>query len=233
VAVALDAKSEFSASKDGLTSTTDATFTVGAGSNRALVVALCTESVTGSAPTAPTCRWDSTGTNQSMTLITTMSDNRDTHDCKIFLFGLVAPTSGLKTLDISGCNANTDFVFAYISFTGVDQTGGTTTFKNAITNGVANGTAITATVTTNVNDGSVCSFGGNNGAPTVNQTAWNVEALTTFSTNYQKGCYAIASGTSVAHTLTQTIANANYAAMAINQFTAASASNPLMPQIWI
>lgn len=231
--VAIDAKSNWSTSQNAVTSFTDASFTIGSGSNRALVVALVCEATTGNSPTAPTVNWDSTGTNQSMTLIATMSDNRQAHDIRIFLFSLVAPTSGNKTLSVAGLNANVDSLIAYISFTGVDQTGGTITFRNAITSAVGNGTTLTATVTSAIGDAVIAIFGSNSGSVSVNQTAWtNVQVGTTFGSDGYTGNYAIAVGTSTAMTLTQSAGNCNYAAMDI---LAASVGGIFMPpgQIWM
>src|ERR1700757_205342 len=219
MAVALDAKSNWSASHNAVASFTDASFTVGAGANRALVVALVVETTSGSNPTAPTANWDSTGTNQPMLLLRTQTDTGNAN-ISSFLFGLAAPTSGLKTLSIAGLTAPSDSFVSYISFTGADQTGGTTTFKNATGSFVGSGLTITASPAANAGDAVVSVFGGNDGTPTVNQTAWAAAALTTASTDYWISNYALATGT-MAMTMTQgssTHCNAN--AVVINQFQA-------------
>lgn len=112
----------------------DLTFTVGAGSNRALVAQIHFASDPGTV----TVTWDNGGTNQAMTQIISASGTA------VFakLWGLVAPTSGTHTLHLAntnpvGCN------LAAISFTGASQVGGATTFPNSISN---TGTSTTATV---------------------------------------------------------------------------------------
>lgn len=215
MAVAIDAVGGLIAAHTGVTSFTDATFTVGSGTNRALVVGLVIEATP---PTTPTVNWDSAGTNQAMTLIATMSDARQSNAIKIYLFGLIAPTSGAKTLNVGGLVSGNNTTLAYAAFTGADQTGGTTTFKNAVTNGAGSGTSLSATVTTVNGDAALSMFGGNDGALTLNQTAWASQVLLT--SDLYKGCYGLAVGASVVLTATQSTANSNFAAMAINQASA-------------
>lgn len=228
--VVIDAKSNFTAAQS-VASFTNNTFTVGAGINRALLVALACEGV---APTAPTCNWDSTGANQAMTLIATDVDNRESSPVRIFLFGLVNPTAGLKTLSVAGLNTSTSSIIAYISFNGVDQTGGATTFKNSQVNSTGTGTVLTATVVTNAGDAALAMFSSNAGGATFNQTAWpSTQGTTSASVNGYNGNYGIASGASVALTQTQSTAHdQGFVATALNQLTAAAAPDVLMPQAW-
>jgi hypothetical protein len=125
-----------------LASTTN--MTVGSGSNRALVVLLLfnNSSVTGVSVT-----WDYGGTNQAMSLIS--SSLTDTSlEPLTQLWGLVNPASGNLTLQMAwttGCNV----AVGAVSFTGVDQTGGTTTFKAATpTLGTSASQSITISSTT-------------------------------------------------------------------------------------
>ena len=223
MAVALDAKLGFGSSHNALTTFTDTAFTVGSGSNRVLVVALSVEVSSGSPPTTPTANWDSTGTNQSMSLIHTQSDSNDPN-ISSYLFGLVAPTSGNKTLSIAALTSTSDSLIAYISFTGADQTGGTTTFKNA-TGSIASATSITETPTANSGDAVVAVFGGNDGTPSVNQTSWSAATLTTLTTDYWIANYALATG-SMSMTMTQgSTAFCNGNAMVINQAASGVALN--------
>ena len=106
--------------------------TVGAGANRALIIMIAFGSP-ALAPTGITLTWDSGGTNQAMTQIAFSAGTNITAG----IWGLVAPTSGNKTLAVSWTNANESWVSG-VCFTGVDQTGGTTSFPNAAANtGVA------------------------------------------------------------------------------------------------
>ena len=102
--------------------------TVGTGSKRALVVSLNFGYGTGIPPSAVSVHWDSTGTNQAMTQIVSGSDT--SIDAEVQLWGLVAPTSGNKTLSVSWTGNAEVFVVA-ISFVNVNQTGGSTTFPNS------------------------------------------------------------------------------------------------------
>ncbi len=210
MAVVFDALTDYGISHNSVTSFTDTRHTVGSGSNRALIVALSAEATL---PTAPTCNWDSAGTNQSMTAIASIARSTST---KTWLFCLVAPTSGAKTLNVASLGTAADVIVAYISFTGADQTGGTTTFKNAISS-TATETTNTKTVTTVSGDGVVGMFSGNDGTPTVNQTAWTSAAVTTASIDFHIGNFAIAAGATTVMSMTQTSAPDTGVALAINQ----------------
>lgn len=121
--------------------------TVGTGANRALV-AYITLLASGAAPTGVTAVWDSGGTNQSMTLIDSFTNASDfgASPQLVLMFGLVAPTSGNKTLTISWTNS-ANYSIGAASFTGASQVGGTTTFANATHTQDVTGTSTTATST--------------------------------------------------------------------------------------
>lgn len=230
MAVALDAKSSFSASKNGVLSYTDNTFTVGSGANRALVVAICAESTT--AQTAPTVTWDTTNSSQPMTVISSLSAAH-THSLTMFLYGLTAPTAGNRTLTVSGLSSSTDSIFAYISFTGANQTGGVTTFKNSTSFSTAGVTTLTASIATVISDGVVAIFGGNDGTPTTNNSTWSPSALTTFGTDNYVANFFIATGTTTDMTLTQgSAAEASVVAAAIAQAAAAGQTEDMWHQSW-
>lgn len=221
MAIALDAKGNFSASHDGVLSYTDASFTVGSGSNRALIVGIACEATTGNHPTAPTANWDSTGTNQSMTLLSACTLQLAlSSDFSLFLFGLVAPTSGNKTLSIAAMHAGADSIVAMISFTGVDQTGGTTTFKNGGTGHNAT-TTISYAPTTVSGDAVVTVFGTGFGGESFNQTVWAALAQTTLLAFNYDGQYALATGTTTTMTMTQGgAADEIYSGVVLNQVSA-------------
>jgi hypothetical protein len=126
VAVAFQAKGTSQTTSVAATSTTFTKLTVASGSNLGLVVAICF----GGNPGAFTKKnWDDTGTPQALTQIITATESDNLGFA--YLFGLVNPTLGAKTLAITWTNS-VDFCYDAVSFTGVDQTGGATTFKNAI-----------------------------------------------------------------------------------------------------
>lgn len=147
------------------------TLTVGSGTNRALVAGIIISST--SAPTSVTAVWDSGGTNQSMTQIGTGTSTTTSTMQYIFLFGLLAPTSGNKTLAFSWTNAASNGGYASaISFTGVNQTSVAAAFINFNTNNLsANPSTITITTTSG---NATVEFGGDfSGAPSAtNQTLW-------------------------------------------------------------
>lgn len=105
---------------------TTPSFTVGSGSNRAMVAGLMVfwSSTVG----VLTVKWDAAGTNQTLTAITGATATSSDGAISI-LYGLVAPTSGAKTLTVS---ATQPFFInvSILTVTGANQTGGTTTFTH-------------------------------------------------------------------------------------------------------
>lgn len=148
--VAFDAVGATAAGKSGVGVTTvDLTdLTIGAGSNRALViqVAFIGTAGGGSAPTGVTWNWDQTGTPQALTQIGT--DTTTANGQIVQLWGRVNPTSGNKTLRGSWTNSQ-EVVVQAVSWTGADQTGGTTTFAHftSATSGAATTTPATVDIT--------------------------------------------------------------------------------------
>lgn len=94
------------------------TFTVGSGSKRYLVAGICWNPQANS---ISSLAWDPSGTNQALTQITTVNVSGAVGRCE--LWGLVAPTSGNKTLTATFSSSTTQVVMGAISFTGVNQTG--------------------------------------------------------------------------------------------------------------
>ena len=144
MAVAFDA-----AGTEGRSGAAQTTFdytglTVGVISNGALGVLLMFDSggVSGVA-----AHWDSAGANQAMTSIGTVS----TPGGRLSqAFGLVAPVAGNKTLHLNWTGAAEVYVVA-VSWSGVDQTGGGTTFKNYTSQSASTSTP-SITVTSAVGD---------------------------------------------------------------------------------
>ena len=109
----------------GATGQTSATLTVGA-SATALLVWL---QFTNNTPTAPVAVWDSGGTNQSMTLITSASATMATGS--VYLFGLVKPASGAKTLKCTWTGTGTGHMCA-MSFLGATSASVALAFTNGV-----------------------------------------------------------------------------------------------------
>lgn len=135
-AVAVDATGTADTLTNNATAATFTNITVGSGSNRALVVLFEWGQGGTTAPTNVACTWDTAGgspTNQAMTAITGTANSRSTTGPNRIsysvLFGLVAPTPGNKTLTCTWTTAGYVYLNA-ISFTGVAQAGGATSFPN-------------------------------------------------------------------------------------------------------
>ena len=114
------------ASYTGLT-TTSATTT----NNGAIIVFIWSDP---GFSTPSTVVWDLTGANKSFTLIGSVNDVSLTGSVE--MWGLVNPTSyGNKTITITSPIANNGYYqVCAMSLTGVNQTGGTTTFANFTSN---------------------------------------------------------------------------------------------------
>lgn len=139
-AVALDAAGT-SASASTVLSPFDFTgVTVGAGANRALVAQINFSLETVGSVTVT---WDQGGTNQAMGQI--VCANGAGAVGRSCLYGLVAPTSGNKTLRVTW-TGTTDIIVDAVAWTGVDQTGGTTSFAHS-TSATGNSVAPSVTVT--------------------------------------------------------------------------------------
>ena len=100
--------------------------TVGAGSDRAIGLSIVWLNDPG---VVSVCRWDDGVSNQSLTEILKVVRSTGT-SWTVGLYGLVAPVSGNKTLRLTWANA-TEYAMNTVAWTGVDQTGGTTSFPNA------------------------------------------------------------------------------------------------------
>lgn len=130
MAIVFDAQGAPAGSGDakasGVTTIDFNNLTVGAGSNRALVVQI---SFSHTLVSAVSVTWDQGGANQACALIVTVN-GADLLSGRVDLWGLIAPTSGNKILRVSWTTAS-DVVVDAVSWTGVDQTGGATSFPNS------------------------------------------------------------------------------------------------------
>ena len=111
----------------GTTGLTDTGLTVGASAN---CVMYCVSITTANAVSGITAVWDSGGTNQAMTTIVSLL-NTTAGNLYAYIFGLVGPVTGNKTFKVSGWTSTvTDISIFGVSFTGVNQAGGATTWNN-------------------------------------------------------------------------------------------------------
>jgi hypothetical protein len=127
------------------------TFGVAAGSNLLLVAAVY---VNGST-TTPTATWDSGGTNQAMTLVPTSPAS---NAMNVFLYILIAPTVGTKTLHVAGIGTRVTSIGA-IAFSGADQTTGIVTADTVKNTGTTVGGETTGAVTSTATGATVGAAG--------------------------------------------------------------------------
>lgn len=119
---------------------TDSTLTIPSGSNLGLVAAV-SYGGTGITcpPTGVTVTWNGVG----LSLITSQAAADSIHSCST-LWGLVNPATGNHSLTSTWTGAVSDALIGGVSFSGVNQTGGSTSFIAATP---ATGTADPSTVT--------------------------------------------------------------------------------------
>jgi len=166
MAVALDATGT-SVVTSGSSPVSFNNLTVGSGANRALLVFLTWNGSPGTVAVA----WDSSGTNQSCAAIGSSPYNITTTDGVVYngLWGLVAPTSGNKTLQIT-FSSGTLLAVDAMSFTGANQAGGSTTFANVNTASGLSST-LTLTVTATASDAAATNWVTDNAVTSMTQTA--------------------------------------------------------------
>jgi hypothetical protein len=134
--VAFDAAATVPASSTGSSgsSQTLASMTVGSTANRALIVKLTGYTPSGGITPVASVTW---GT-QSLTLISGFSYSPAAFagsSYRVELWGLVNPTSGNQTITVNYGGAWNNWSISAVSFSGVDQTGGATTFYNSTASG--------------------------------------------------------------------------------------------------
>jgi hypothetical protein len=197
MAVAFDAKPTgsspvFDVSFTGATSVDLTTMTVGASAN-ALVGGICFSAAVSSV----VLHWDSAGTNQLMTQIGTATAGSGATLVNVYLFGLLAPTTGAKNLHATWTTSSDGYCSA-ISWTGVDQGAFATSFINFTSHADTNVTPVTVTVPTTVGNATV-SWMANHGVDAtgaLNQTLWTEDSAGTLN---QAAQYNLSAGTSTLH----------------------------------
>lgn len=115
------------ASTNLATSVTYTGLTIAAGSNLVLAVSIVWLSTPGAITVA---NWDNAGTPQALGAAIQTATGVNGHVASVF--GLVAPTTGNKTLQITW-TSTTEYAVNCVAFNGADQTGGATTFSNSNT----------------------------------------------------------------------------------------------------
>jgi len=195
MAVAFDAKSTASTTANGATSiTTTANLTITAGSNMALTVQI----LWSVAVTSPSVTWDTGGTNQACTAVTGAAAS---NTAQAQIWGLVNPTTGAKATKAQW-TTSADVVINQISWSGVDQTGGATSFPNGAS-GTGNSNSDSVSVTgTSTSTAIVACFATKTGSYTATS---NTNAFTnnTPSTMSSAGNYKVPSA-SGANSMTAT-----------------------------
>ncbi|UPT97249.1 hypothetical protein J4G48_0003440 [Bradyrhizobium barranii subsp. apii] len=220
MAVAFDAQGHDGNGGSSSTSYSSSTvITVGSGSNRALVVYLMFVFGGGSGlPTGISVTWNGV----AMTPITGASFSDVTAGTSIIAYGLVNPASGANTLSASWTGSRFTSVAA-ISFTGVDQTGGATSFAHGAGNhGNAGGNA-SVTVTSATGNITAAAYT-NDGSSTFTATSPTqdfVDLTSNSAMNHTAG--------SASNTMTATQGGTNWVAAGVD--VVAAAADVLMGQI--
>ena len=125
--VALDANaSSVATSAANITTITNSNLTVGSGSNRCLVAQFISYNSSNSTISGLAMTWNGTAMTQIGT--TTVFDG--TNVLSVYLFGLVNPASGNNSAVATWTNNSNNTALNVTSFTGCNQTGGTTTFAH-------------------------------------------------------------------------------------------------------
>lgn len=145
MAVALDTAGTKLVSAGGVTTAIYTGVNVGSGANRALI-ALCNLSASSPSPAPVSAHWDSAGTNQAMTLLTTIDGSVVSSPwAYVAIFELLAPTpgNGLNLKVDWNAGAAMQLKMVAMSFTGVNQSGGVSSFTTTTNSG----TSATDTIT--------------------------------------------------------------------------------------
>lgn len=144
--VVFDAQSTTDNRVGAVATSSDTNLTVGSGANRALIVQIAWGAATP--PNITGVHWDSAGSNQALTLIT--GTDATSGQMRVALYGYASAgsplTSGNKTLKVDWASNVTDGYVSAVAYTGVDQTGGATSFAHGAT-GSGTNNAVTKAIT--------------------------------------------------------------------------------------
>lgn len=192
------------------TSTNYTGITIASGSNSALVFTMGFEqNVSGVSAT-----WDSGGTNQVMTVVNSQQEN--TWPRWVYIFGLLAPTTGNKTLAISWTTSSVGRMNG-VAFDGVLQTSTAAAFTNAA-NGNGNAANPSLVVTTSSGDATVCALMASNGPSAESQTL-----IMRTSSAHGSSTYALSTGSSDTHSWTLGAITYGICGIRINQLASGRA----------
>jgi hypothetical protein len=175
MAVTFDAKGTADATSNGATGQNFTNLTITGGLSNSALVAQFAFSLKTIASLA--VKWDNAGTPQSMTSI--VAANGTGTVARAELWGLIAPTSGNKTLNAAWTGAS-DICVQAVSWSGVDQAGGTTSFAHSTSaTGTANaspGTHNSLAITSAVNNATMDAVCGDAATyNSVNQTSTYID----------------------------------------------------------
>lgn len=125
--------------------------TIGSGSNRALVAVLLFGGGNAGAASSISVTWNGVSLSQIIGPVSngTVGD--------IYIYGMVNPASGNHNLVVTWAGSSVGLWTSLISFTGANQTGGTTTFANAVSN-TGSGSVPTINATNGANQVAVAGF---------------------------------------------------------------------------
>jgi|SRR5215475_4275457 len=163
--------------------------TISAGlTNSALIAHICFYE----APTTGvTVVWDPTGANQSLTQLGSVSAGGSFG--QVELWGLVNPVAGNKVIRVTWTSAATRVFVCGTSWSGVNQTGGATSFPNATTN-TGSGTTTSVTVTSGVGHAVVAEHSDRDGTVFVSidpTEVYHIESFTTNGSNRAAGAASV------------------------------------------
>jgi hypothetical protein len=165
--LAIDAKTTTAAVTAGATSLDNTSLTVGAGATGLL--AFLVFNTVNLIPSGESVHWDSAGTNQAMTLITSVFD--PDFNGEVQIWGLVNPTTGSgKTLSATW-TSSAPAVLAAISFSGGVTTSVATAFINSATGGNNVSSTPTLALTGASGNISVCVYDDDSGTTSTGLTA--------------------------------------------------------------
>lgn len=216
-AVVFDANATATCTNNGVTSINCSTLTVGSGSNRALV---CQVNFSLKTVASVALVWDNGGTNQAMTQI--VAANGTGSVARAELWGLVAPTSGAKQARLTWTGSS-DVVINCVSWTGADQTGGTTSFAHSTS---ATGSATPAAITITSAVGNATMETSCMDAGTVTTTTQTSTFVDNNPTNISTGGSRAAGAATVTHSRTVTGGPPHWVTVGVDIVAGGGAATP-------
>lgn len=221
MAVALDANGTADTPFHTVTTATDTHLTIGTINNTVLIIEVSWDVNTVSAITV---QWDGLGTPVAATLV---KSNNTAAAGKTEIYGLINPVTGNKQIKATWTTIAGDCFIHGESWTGVDQTGGATTFPHTAS-GSGTGTP-TTTVTSAVGNATVAAHGVDAATSTPTQTQLYIDNT---GANINAAASRAAGAASVTHAWTSA---GNWVSVSIDIQAAGSVSAPIVgqtPSMW-